>query len=61
MTEKDQIGVRVDPETKRLIESQLGYGDSISGWVRVAIEQRLQREGLLGDEMGNRTIMQTSD
>lgn len=44
MAEKELIGVRVDPEVKERIEGQLEYGDSISGWVRTAIEQRLERE-----------------
>lgn len=46
MSEKETIGVRVDPETADLIEDQLGYGDSKSGWVREAIERRIKEEGL---------------
>ena len=49
MSEKDLIGVRVDEETMDIIESQLGYGDSKSGWVREAIEARIEKEGLAGN------------
>ena len=31
------------------VESQLGYGDSKSEWIREAVRQRLEREGLLDD------------
>lgn len=48
---KTQIGVWVDEGTKEEIESRLGYNDSLSEWVRVAIEERLERE----DEVGNRS------
>jgi len=59
MTEKDLIGVRVDPETKDRIEAQLEYGDSLSGWVRQAIEERLEREE---NTEGNRNkALQTAD
>ena len=50
MSEKDLIGVRVDEETMEIIESQLGYGDSKSGWVREAIEERIAKEGLEGNQ-----------
>ena len=46
MSEKDIIGVRVDEETMALIEEQLGYGDSKSGWVREAIRRRIEEDGL---------------
>lgn len=49
--EKDaQIVVRVDAETKALIADQLEYGDSMSVWVREAIEQRIENEGLRGSK-----------
>jgi Arc/MetJ-type ribon-helix-helix transcriptional regulator len=50
MAEKEYIGVRVDKEKKERIESQLEYGDSLSEWVREAIDQRLERDE---DEQGN--------
>ncbi|WP_323192437.1 hypothetical protein [Halostella sp. PRR32] len=44
MAEKEYIGVRVDEEKKKRIEDQLEYGDSLSEWVREAIDQRLERD-----------------
>jgi len=44
MADKEYIGVRVDEETKDRIEEQLEYGDSLSGWVREAIDERLARQ-----------------
>lgn len=48
---KEQIGVLVEPELKEEIESQLGYKDSMSSWVREAIIEKLEREGVI--EEGN--------
>ena len=51
MSEKDeQIAVRVDRETKAIIAEQLGYRDSMSEWVREAIEERIAKEGLEGNQ-----------
>lgn len=52
-----QIGFRIDEETREIIEEELDYGDHISEWVRVAIEERIEREGLAG----NQTQMMTAD
>jgi len=49
---KDQIGVLIDEELKKKIEGQLGYNDSMSGWVREAIHEKLEREGLMEEEEG---------
>ena len=59
MAEKDLIGVRVDPEIKQRIEDQLEYGDSISGWVRQAIEERLEREEAAEGNL--KAVPQTAD
>ena len=51
MSDKDeQIAVRVDHETKEIIAKQLGYRDSMSEWVREAIEERIEKEGLSGNQ-----------
>ena len=41
---KKQIGVWIDEETKTRIEARLAYGDSMSEWVREAIEERLDQD-----------------
>lgn len=44
MPEKEMIGVRITEETKERIEDQLEYGDSVSGWVRDAIELKFETQ-----------------
>ena len=51
---KEQIGVLVEEELKEKIEDQLGYNDSMSGWVRGAIIEKLEKEGLI--EEGNSNL-----
>jgi len=40
----EQLGIKVEPEMREAIEEELEYGDTISGWVREAIRQRLEEE-----------------
>jgi hypothetical protein len=56
---KKQIGVWVDEETKAQIEDRLGYGDSLSEWVREAIDDRLEHEDTDGEDRS--TPAQTAD
>lgn len=41
-----QIGIRLTAEQRELIEQQLEYGDSLSEWIRGAVETPIEREGL---------------
>jgi hypothetical protein len=40
----EDVVVYLDAETRAAIEAQLEYGDSMSGWIRDAVELRLDRE-----------------
>lgn len=52
MAKKDnEVSVPMEQEMNDAIEEQLGYGDSKAGWIRDAIRQRLEREGVDLDEL----------
>lgn len=42
--EMEDVVVFLKPETKEAVEAQLDYGDSRSGWIRDAVDERLARE-----------------
>lgn len=46
MKNRKDLTVPVPGEVDELIEQELSYGDSKAGWVREAILQRLEREGV---------------
>lgn len=52
-----QIGVRIDEETRSVIEEELEYGDSLSEWVREAIELRIESEGLCEENRTPAAVM----
>lgn len=41
---RERVDAYLDSETVAKIETQLGYGDSVSGWVRDAVNEKLERE-----------------
>lgn len=43
---RSDVTVPMDPELEDQIEAQLGYGDSKAAWIRQAIYERLEREGI---------------
>lgn len=61
---KDQT-VPIPEDWEALIEDELGYGDSKAGWIRDAITQRFEAEGIeyepLEDDTGNRTTPVAAD
>ena len=42
--QKEQVDVYLPDELLEQVESQLDYGDSLSGWIREATQQRIERE-----------------
>lgn len=59
---KEQIGVLIERGLKDKVESQLGYNDSMSGWVRAAIIEKLERDGVIDEGNSIPTpISQTAD
>ena len=54
MENRKDVTVSIPGEWYDIIEDELGYGDSMSGWVRDAVGDRLQEEGLI-DENDTRT------
>lgn len=40
---KEQVDVYLPPEMRDRIERELGYGDSVSAWIREAAKERLAR------------------
>jgi len=44
MTDKERVDVYLPDELKRRVEDQLGYGDSLSAWMRDAAKERVNRE-----------------
>lgn len=58
MDDRQDVTVPMPAAMKDEIVDDLEYGDSIAGWIRVAIVERLEREGVdvtdiraqLGDE-----------
>jgi len=47
MQDRKDLTVPVPGQMANAIESQLEYGDSRSAWIREAIRQRLDREGVV--------------
>jgi metal-responsive CopG/Arc/MetJ family transcriptional regulator len=41
---KEQVDVYLDDDLLQQVESQLEYGDSLSGWIRDATRMRLNRD-----------------
>jgi len=41
---KEQVDVYLSGELLEQVEEQLDYGDSLSGWIRAATQQRIDRE-----------------
>jgi metal-responsive CopG/Arc/MetJ family transcriptional regulator len=41
---KEQVDVYLDDDLLEQVESQLEYGDSLSGWIRDATRMRLERD-----------------
>lgn len=46
MVKTDEITVPVEPEMNEAIEGQLGYGDSKAEYIRAAVRERLERDGV---------------
>jgi Arc/MetJ-type ribon-helix-helix transcriptional regulator len=46
MVKSSEITVPMEPELEQAIEGQLGYGDSKAEYIREAIKQRLEAEGV---------------
>jgi len=44
MTDRKDVTVPMPGDMVDAIEDQLEYGDSRAGWIREAVEQRLERE-----------------
>lgn len=45
MEDRKDITVPMPGEMVDAVEAQLMYGDSRAGWIRDAVQQRLEREG----------------
>lgn len=41
---KEQVDVYLDAELLARVKSELDYEDSLSGWIREAARQRIERE-----------------
>lgn len=52
-----EVTISIPEEYDEAIKGQLEYGDSRAGWIRGAIKQKLEEEGVSveveGDESGN--------
>lgn len=46
MEDRKDVTVPMPASLVDAVEGQLGYGDSRAGWIRDAVEQRLEREGI---------------
>jgi Arc/MetJ-type ribon-helix-helix transcriptional regulator len=46
MVKSSEITVPMEPELEQMIEGQLGYGDSKAEYIREAVRQRLEAEGV---------------
>lgn len=46
MENRKDVTVPMDEKMVELVDSQLEYGDSRAGWIREAVRQRLEREGV---------------
>lgn len=54
MKDRNDVTVPMPGSLVDAVEDQLGYGDSRAGWIREAIRQRLERDGInIEDEEGN--------
>lgn len=47
--ESQSVTVAMPEEMVETINEQLDYGDSRAGWIREAIRQRMEREGLFDE------------
>lgn len=58
MDDRKDVTVSMSAAMNDAIEDQLGYNDSKAGWIREAIRQRLQQEGIEGNL---NTLQKTAD
>jgi len=52
MQERKDLTVPMESKLNERIEQQLGYNDSKAAWIRDAIRQRLEREGIDVTDLG---------
>lgn len=46
MVKSSEITVPMEPELEQAIKGQLGYGDSMAEYIRGAVRERLENEGV---------------